>query len=59
MITISRESASELNSLLEDTVEYFVTEAQQSGELISGETAWKLIAAYAATKEAEFQGMFN
>ena len=56
MITISREAAAELNMTLEDMVEYWCREMAESGTLVSGETAWKLVSAYASAKEAQFTG---
>ena len=58
-ITLSREFATELNELLEDSVEYIISEYASQGELVSGETAYKCIAAYAEAKLAEYQGAFN
>ena len=59
MITLNHESVTELNQVIEDSVEYWVRECCSNGELVSGETAWKLIAAYAQAKEAEFAGLLD
>ena len=56
MVTISREAATELNETIEDMVEYWCRECAHSGELVSGETAWKLVAAFAEAKVAQFEG---
>ena len=56
MITISREAATDLNMTLEDMVEYWCRECMENGELVSGQTAWKLVSAYAQAKEAQFAG---
>ena len=58
-VTISRESVTELRELLEDTVEYWVREQCESGELVSGETAWKAVSALATAKEAQFAGLID
>ena len=57
MITISREFNTELTQTIEDMVEYTISEAMKRGELVSGETAWKMVGALAETKEAEFAGI--
>ena len=59
MITISKEFATELNELIEDSIEYLINDYASRGELISGETAWKIINAYSQAKEAEYQGLLN
>ena len=56
-VTISREFANELNSAIEDCVEYVISEFANNGELVSGETAYKCIAAFAEAKCAQFQGL--
>lgn len=58
-ITISREFVTELRGVIEDAVEYTINEYAKEGQLVSGQTAWRLIEALAITKEAEFEGMFN
>ena len=57
MITISQEFNTELRLTVEDAVEYVINEAAKEGELVSGETAWKMISCLAAAKEAEFAGI--
>ena len=59
MITLNKETHDELIELIEDSVEYWVNEAMKNGELVSGETAWKIISTLAITKEVEFAGGFN
>ena len=56
-VTINRDTVTDFNEILDDTVEFFCQEYQS--ELISGETAWKLMAAYAETKLAEMNGMIE
>ena len=58
-ITVSREFATELNETIEDCIQYTINEYAQQGELISGETAWKIISCYAEAKLAEYSGAFN
>ena len=55
-ITISPEFVSELRETIEDSVEYTIREFVSNGELISGETAWKVIEVLAIAKQAEFRG---
>ena len=57
MITISNEFNTELRLTVEDAVQYVISEAAKEGELVSGETAWKMIGCLAAAKEAEFAGI--
>ena len=59
MIKVSYQASTDLRETLEDMVEYWCSEQRKEGELISGETAWKMISCIAAAKEAQFQGMFN
>ena len=56
MVTISKEAATELNELIEDTVEHFCREMAHNGELISGETAYKMVSAFAEAKVAQMNG---
>ena len=58
-VTISREFVTELNELIEDSVEYIVREYANNGELLSGETAYKCIAAFAEAKVAQMQGLVD
>ena len=55
-ITISPEFVSELRDVIEDSVGYTIGEFASNGELISGETAWKVIEVLALAKQAEFRG---
>ena len=59
MIKVSYQASTELRETLEDMVEYWCSEQRKEGELIAGQTAWKMIGCIAAAKEAQFQGMFN
>ena len=59
MIKVSYQASTELRETLEDMVEYFCQEQKANGELIAGQTVWKMIGCIAAAKEAQFQGMFN
>ena len=55
-ITISHEFVNELQEVIEDSVEYTIGEFVSQGELISGETCWKIIEALAVAKQAQFRG---
>ncbi len=59
MVTVSQEFSTDLRETIEDMVEYCIGEAFKNGELVSGETAWKMIECLALAKQAEFAGMFN
>ena len=54
--TISRETVESIRETLEDMVGYLTQEAYESGELVSGETVYKVIACMAEAKLAEFNG---
>ena len=56
-ITISHELMQEVRELLEDSVEYLVREECNAGNLISGETMWKIVECCAVAKQAEMQGL--
>ena len=58
MVTVSYQAATDFNEQLEDLVEYFCSEQAKEGQLISGETAYKLMEAFAATKQEEMKGAF-
>ena len=58
-ITISREFNNELCETIEDSIEYIISEYAKNGELYSGETAYKLLEAFAIAKQKEFNGDFN
>ena len=58
-ITISREFVNELQEVVEDSIEFTIREFASQGELVSGESAWKVLEALAVAKQAEFQGMFQ
>ena len=59
MITISREAATELKELIEDTIEHFCDESYKNGEIISGETAYKILECLAQAKQAEMNGYID
>lgn len=48
---LSHESLTELTEIIEDTVEYYCDQEQQSGELV-----WTVVSALAEAKLAELQG---
>ena len=58
-ITISSEFVNELQDVIEDAVEYTIREYASQGELISGESAYKIIEALALAKQAQFQGLID
>ena len=58
-ITISSEFVNELQDVIEDAVEYTIREYASHGELISGESAYKIIEALALAKQAQFQGLID
>ena len=58
-VTISHQFVDELQQVIEDAVEYTISEFAKNGELVSGETAFKIIEALAVAKQAEFRGEFN
>ena len=56
---VSREFHDEFRSLIEDSVQYAITQAyKQEGELVSGETAWNILLCLATAKTLEFEGHF-
>ena len=58
-ITISPELMVEVQELLEDSVEYLCREESRTGNLLSGETCWKIIECCAIAKQAEMQGLID
>ena len=54
MITIPREAATEITECVEDAIGHALDELRRDGVLISGETAWKIVSAFAEAKELEF-----
>ena len=58
-ITISQQFSTELRMAIEDAVSYVIDEARKEGELVSGETAYKMVECIASAKQAEFQGQFD
>ena len=57
MITINKADATELTEVIEDSVEYWVREMCNNGALVSGETAYKIVAAFAEAKVAQMNGI--
>ena len=55
-VTISRQASNEIRTTMEDMVSYVTQELFESGELVSGETVYKVISALAETKLAEYRG---
>lgn len=55
-ITLSHEFVDELQMVVEDAIEYTIREFARDGELISGESAWKVLEALAIAKQAQFRG---
>ena len=55
-ITISQEFNTELCELIEDSIEYICREYAHNGELVSGETCYKMLECFAIAKQAEFKG---
>ena len=56
MVTVDRTAAHELNGLIEDMVEHWCAEQAAAGNLVAGQTAWKLVSAYAYCKELQMAG---
>ena len=56
-VTISHAFSTDLRETIEDAVAYVINEAAEQGELVSGETAWKVVSAIALAKEAQFAGL--
>ena len=56
MVRVSYQASTELKESLEDLVQYFCEEQRKEGELISGETVYKMIEAVAVAKQAQFAG---
>ena len=55
-ITISHEFVDEIQMVVEDAIEFTIREFAKDGELISGESAWKILEALAVAKQAQFRG---
>jgi len=55
-ITLSREDATELRELIEDTVSYF---CNSEGRMVSGETVYKVVECLAVAKQAQFAGLVD
>ena len=59
MVSVSYQASTELRELIEDTIEYWCDETRKGGELIAGETAWKMIECMAVAKQAEMAGLID
>ena len=59
MATITRDQHDLIVETIEDSIEYAVHALCSNGELISGQTAWKVASALAEAKLAEFDGKFS
>ena len=57
--TVSYQFAIEVREAVEDLVEYLVEEERANGNLIAGETLYKMIEAVAVAKQAEMQGQLD
>ena len=55
-VQVSYQFATEIKETIEDMVEYLVREEFNNGNLISGETVYKIIESVAVAKQAEMQG---
>lgn len=55
-ITISHDFVNELQGVVEDSIEFTIREFASQGELVSGESAWKVLEALAVAKQAQFAG---
>ena len=56
MVTLNRETVKDFTDLLEDAVQYITEAAYKEGELVSGETLYKVMECFAAAKQAEMSG---
>ena len=56
MTTVDKSAAHELNGLVEDIVAHWCAEQAAQGNLVAGQTAWKLVSAYAYCKELQMAG---
>ena len=54
---VTRDQSDLIVEVVEDSVEFAVSQLCENGELISGQSAWKVVCALAQTKLAEFDGM--
>ena len=55
-ITLSHEFVDELQMVVEDAIAFTIREFAKDGELISGESAWKVLECLAVAKQAQFRG---
>ena len=58
-VQVSYQFATEVKETIEDMVEYLVSESVKNGQLISGETVYKMIESVAVAKQAEMQSQFD
>ena len=56
MTTITQDQSDTITQTIEDTVEYLCQDMFESGTPMSGETVWKVVAAFAEAKSAQFRG---
>ena len=56
MVTLNRETVKEFTELLEDAVEYICTQSYKEGELVSGQSLYKVMECFAEAKQAEMSG---
>ena len=56
---IDPDTLKNITDTIDDTVAYLAQECFENGTPVSGETLYKIINAWSATKEAEFRGEFN
>ena len=54
--TITQDQSDTITQTIEDTVEYLCQDMFESGTPMSGETCWKVVAALAEAKAAQFTG---
>ena len=59
MIVISKSLSKEIIETIDDCVEYICNESARRGELVSGETVYKVIHSWTETKMEEYKGKFN
>ena len=54
MTTITRDQSATITEMLDDTVEYLCQDMFEQGTPMSGETVWKVVAAWAEAKGTQF-----
>ena len=58
-VQVSYQFATDVKESVEDLVEYLVNEELNNGNLISGETVYKIIESVAVAKQAQMQGLVD